>query len=58
MDLSRESVIERALLNYVAARKEYRDWLHSTAVGLALYDTAQVMAAEAKSCSGCATRAQ
>ena len=45
MDLSRESVIERALLNYVAARKEHRDWLRSTAVGLALYDTAQVMAA-------------
>ena len=45
MDLSRESVIERALLNYVAVRKEHRDWLRSTAAGLALYDTAQVMAA-------------
>ena len=45
MDLSRESVIERSLLNYVAARKEHRDWLRSTAAGLALYETAQVMAA-------------
>ena len=42
VDLSRESVIERSLLNYVAARKEHRDWLRSTAAQLALYDHAQV----------------
>ena len=42
--LSRESVIERALLNYVAARKEHRDWLRSMAAQLALYDHAQVKA--------------
>lgn len=42
VDLSRESVIERSLLNYVAARKEHRDWLRSTAAQLALYDRAEV----------------
>lgn len=42
VDLSRESVIERSLLNYVAARKEHRDWLRSTAAQLALYDRARV----------------
>ena len=42
VDLSRESVIERSLLNYVVARKEHRDWLRSTAAQLALYDHAQV----------------
>ena len=42
VDLSRTSVIERSLLNYVAARKEHRDWLRSTAAQLALYDPAQV----------------
>jgi len=45
VDLSRESVIERSLLNYVASRKEHRDWLRSTAAQLALYDREQVMAA-------------
>ena len=35
VDLSRESVIERSLLNYVAARKEHRDWLRSMAAQLA-----------------------
>ena len=44
-DLSRESVVELSLLNYVAARKEHRDWLRWTAAGLALHDTTQVMAA-------------
>ena len=44
VDLSRESVIERSLLNYVAARKEHRDCLRSTAAQLALYDHAQVKA--------------
>ena len=43
MELSRESVIERSLLNYVAARKEHRDWLRSTAARFALYDTARVV---------------
>ena len=45
VELSRESVIERSLLNYVAARKDHRDWLRSTAAQLALYDQAQVRAA-------------
>ena len=45
VELSRESVIERSLLNYVAARKDHRDWLRSTAAQLALYDHAQVRAA-------------
>ena len=45
VDLSRESVIERSLLNYVAARKEHRDWLRSTAAQLALYDHERVKAA-------------
>ena len=43
MDLSRESVIERSLLNYAAARKEHRDWLRSMAAQFALFDNAQVM---------------
>ena len=38
-------MIERSLLNYVAARKEHRDWLRSTASQLALYDHAQVRGA-------------
>lgn len=42
VDLSRESVIERSLLNYVVARKEHRDWLRSMPAQLALYDDAQV----------------
>ena len=41
--LSRKSVVERSLLNYVVARKEHRDWLRSTAAQFALYDAAQVM---------------
>ena len=45
VDLSRESVIERSLLNYVAARKEHRDWMRSTAARLALYDHEKVGAA-------------
>ena len=42
VDLSRESVIKRALLNFVAARKEHRDWLQSSAAQFALYGGAQV----------------
>ncbi|MDE0241438.1 MAG: hypothetical protein OXQ84_14815 [bacterium] len=45
VELSRESVIERSLLNYVAARKDHRDWLRSTAAQLALYDPSHVRAA-------------
>ena len=41
--LSRDSTVERALLNYVAARKEDRDWLLATAPRLAVYDEAEVM---------------
>ena len=41
--LSRESTVERALLNYVAARREHRDWLLATAPRRAVYDAAQVM---------------
>ena len=44
VDLSRESVIERSLLNFVAAQKEHRDWLRSTAAQLALYDGERVNA--------------
>ena len=45
VSLSRESVVERSLLNYVAARKEHRDWLRSMAARLAVYDNPPVMAA-------------
>ena len=45
MVLSRESVIERSLLNYIALRKEHRDWLRATAARRAIYDAGQVMAA-------------
>ena len=41
--LSRESTVERALLNYVAAGREHRDWLLAMAPRLAVYDAAQVM---------------
>ncbi|MDE0001131.1 MAG: hypothetical protein OXQ29_00355 [Rhodospirillaceae bacterium] len=41
--LSRESTVERALLNLVAARKEHSDWLIAMAPRLALYDPAQVI---------------
>ena len=45
MYLSRESVIERSLLNYIALRKEHRDWLRATAARLAVYDAGQVTTA-------------
>ena len=44
IDLSRESVIEHALLNFVAVQKEHRDWLRTSAAQLALYDNSQVLA--------------
>lgn len=44
IDLSRESVIERALLNFVAVQKEHRDWLRTSAAKLALYDSSEVLA--------------
>ena len=43
--LSRGSVVERSLLNYVAARKEHRDWMRSMAARLAVYDNPAVMVA-------------
>ena len=43
-NLSRESVIERSLLNFVTVQKEHRDWLRSAAADLALYDNAEVLA--------------
>ena len=42
VDLSRESVIERSLLNFVASQKEHRDWLRSTPAQFALYDRVQL----------------
>ncbi len=45
MGLSRESVIERSLLNYIALRKEHRDWLRAMAARLAVYEAGQVMTA-------------
>ena len=45
MNLSRESVVERSLLNYIALRKEHRDWLRAAAARLAIYDAGQVMTA-------------
>ena len=45
VSLSRETVVERSLLNYVAARKEHRDWLRSMAARLAVYDNPLVMVA-------------
>ena len=41
--LSRESTVERALLNYIAASREHRDWLLAMAPRLAVYDATQVM---------------
>ena len=41
--LSRESTVERALLNYIAACREHRDWLLAMGPRLAVYDAAQVM---------------
>ena len=43
--LSRESVIERSLLNFVAVQKDHRDWHRTAAAQLALYDNAEVLAA-------------
>ena len=42
-NLSRESTIRLALLNYVAARKEHRDWLLAMAPRVAVYDATQVV---------------
>ena len=44
VELSRESVIECSLTNFLAAQKEHRDWLRSTGAQLALYHSSQVMA--------------
>ena len=41
--LSRESTVERALLNYIAACQEHRDWLLAMGPRLAVYDAAKVM---------------
>ncbi len=43
LKLSRESVIECSLLNFVAVQKDRRDWLRSAAAQLALHDSAQVL---------------
>ena len=43
--LSRESTVERALLNYIAACQEHRDWLLAMGQRLAVYDAEQVMEA-------------
>ncbi len=43
MNLSRESVIECSLLNFVAVQKDRRDWLRSAAAQLALHDSDQVL---------------
>ena len=45
INLSRESVIERSLLNFMAIQKEHRDWYRTAAAQLALYDNAYVLAA-------------
>ena len=45
MGLSRESVIERSLLNYIALRKQHRDWLRATAALLAVYEAGQLVTA-------------
>ncbi len=44
-NLSRESVIECSLLNFVTLQKEHRDWYRTAAAQLALYDNAEVVAA-------------
>ena len=41
--LSRESTVERALLNYVAAQKQHKDWLLAMESRLAVYDASKVM---------------
>lgn len=43
MTLSRETVIERSLLNYIASRREHRDWQCSISAQLALYETSLIM---------------
>lgn len=43
LGLSRESVIERSLLNFVAISKEHRDWHRSAAAQLALHDPKEVL---------------
>ena len=43
INLSRESVVERSLLNFVTIQRERRDWLRSAAAQLALYDNAEVL---------------
>ena len=43
LGLSRESVIERSLLNFVAVMKEHRDWHRSAAAQLALHDETEVL---------------
>ena len=43
INLSRESVVERSLLNFVTIQKERRDWLRSAGAQLALYDNANVL---------------
>ena len=47
-NLSRESVIERSLLNFMAIQKEHRDWFRSAAAQLALYNNTEVLAAANK----------
>ena len=44
VNLSRESVIERSLLNFVAVQKDRRDWHRSASALLALHDNAEVLA--------------
>ena len=44
-NLSRESVIQQSLLNYVAARKEHRDWMRSMKAQLALFGANQTIEA-------------
>ncbi len=40
--LSRESTVEKALLNFIAARREHRNWMLAMAPRLAVYDSIQV----------------
>ena len=41
--LSRESVVERSLLNFVAVQKDRRDWLRSSSAQLTFHDGEQVL---------------
>lgn len=43
INLSRESVVECSLLNFVTIQKERRDWLRSSSAQLALYDNAELL---------------